>query len=455
MGARSRWLTLAAVTIIGAVAFFTGRHFEARALAAKVRATAHGSLVPLLVNEIRPAAYRELAVTEILALSFSDFYEALRSAPEGAREKWASELAAMPDGPRRTAAVSGFYKLLVQFDPAAGIKAIREIEDVKLQGVALGSAVDAAPGFAMPELAALCLSLQNRMATSSNRDYLNDVLLEWMQINAPAVARFIDDNPGADDLLAFPIRQFLVQQLISTWAALDPKAAKQWVERKEEWEVGAVRDAFIEGWYENDRAAAVSYVLAHVEDPDMGEAIADVVRNLYFDSKEEAAKFIESLPEDKRPDALREAFRRFILVEEAGVGDPARTTQAVASWMTEFPPFYWKGALATVFRWSDPGEAGMLGWIERLPPALREAAAAEYPPIGTSTSEAITPILRVADPTLRDQLFRATLINSSAKSKEAKAAVTAAAISSEQKNHLLQIIAAVEVENNHDYGSEK
>ncbi len=443
MTTRSRWLATAAVATIAAFAFFSGRHFEARALAAKVRATARGSVALPPGDEIEPPAFRRLAVTEFLALSFSDFYEALRSAPEGAREKWAGELAAMPDGPRRTAAVSGFHKLLVQFDPAAAIKAIREIEEVKLQCVALGSAVDAAPGFALPELAKLCLRLQNRMATASNRDYLNDALVEWMRIDAPAVARFIDDNPAAGDPFASPIRQFLGQQLVSAWAALDPKAARQWAERTGEWEVGSVRDAFIEGWYENDRAAAVSYVLAHLEDPEIGEAIGNTVRHLYFDSKEEAAKFIENLPEEKRPDALGEAFRRFILLDEADRGDPARTSHAVASWMIEFPPSYWKGALASAFRWSVPGEAGMLGWIERLPPALRKAAAAEYaPPIGASTSEAITPILKVADPTLRDQLLKATLENFNAQIEEVKAVVAHAPISPEQKQHLLQIVAA-------------
>ncbi len=79
----------------------------------------------------------------------------------------------MPEGPRRTAAVSGFYKLLVQFDPAAAVKAIREIEDMRLQSVALGSAVDAAPGFAMQAMAELSLSLEARTSISSKRDYLS------------------------------------------------------------------------------------------------------------------------------------------------------------------------------------------------------------------------------------------------------------------------------------------
>jgi len=72
----------------------------------------------------------------------------LRAAPGDARKKWARDLAAMPDGPRRRAAISGFYKLLVQFDPEAAAKAIDAIKDEKSLRLALGAAVDAVPGFA-------------------------------------------------------------------------------------------------------------------------------------------------------------------------------------------------------------------------------------------------------------------------------------------------------------------
>ena len=453
MAARFRWFVLAALAAVALLAYFTGRHVEERALAAMARANSRNSASPSPSIEPPSPSYRQLAVAEILGLPFADFYEALRSAPGEAREKWAGELEAMPEGPRRTAAVSGFYKLLVQFDPAAAVKAIREIEDVGLQSVALGSAVDAAPGFAMQEMAELSLSLEGRTAPSSKRDHLSDVLLEWMLIDAPAVAQFIDDHPEAESDDNYGARQFLDMQFISAWAALDPKAAKHWIEKKAIWEDGGweVRQGFVEGWYENDRAAAVSYTLENVEDPAMDGAIGAVVRGLYLDSKEEAGKFIESLPEDKRADAIERAFHNLILGDEKETGDTMLNPRAVASWIIEFPPAYWNGTLGRVFRFSWSGAEDMLSWIEQLPPSVREAVAAEYaPPVEKSTSEAIMPVLQVADPTLWGQLLRATLKNQNADFDEARVTIASAAISSDQKNHLLQIIAAVEAERDHD-----
>lgn len=458
MTTNSRSIVATGLCTVAFLSFFIGRHVEERALAAISPKNPIPSEPPLTIEPVSPS-YRIIAVAQILALPFTEFYEALRAAPAEARKKWASEIAKMPEGPRRTAAASGFYKLLVQFDPAAAVKAIGEIEDVRLQSVALGAAVNAAPGFAMQDMAELTLSLESRMSAITNRDYLSDVLLEWMRIDAPAVARFLDQYPDVDDVLksAFPARQLFDLQFVAAWAAVDPEAARQWFERAGKWgDYWETRQGFVDGFYEYDRAAAVAYTLAHAEEEPMGPAVGVIVRDLYSDSKEEAATFVESLPEDTRRDALREAFRNLALGDENASGDPVMTARAIASWMTKFPPDYWKDNLSPLFAWSPSGAEGMLSWIEQQPPALREAVAAEYmPPFYKSPSEKIGPVLQVADPVLRDQLFRAILNNQSLDSDEASTAVAAAPISSEQKRHFLQIIAAVKTEKDRDYGSEK
>jgi hypothetical protein len=377
-------------------------------------------------------------------MPFADFYEALRAAPGDAREKWVNELAAMPDGPRRRAAVSGFYKLLVQFDPVAAVKAIGEIEDLGLQKLALGAALDAAPGFALPRMAELSLNLQDRIP--GKRDYLAEAVEAWAQIDPATAAHFIDERSVAFE--GEHLNRYLsTAQVIASWAAVDPKAAKEWADRKEKWDSGEIREFFFEGWYENDPAAAVSYTLDHAEDKEMADAVGAILRRLYSDSKEKAAKFIENLPEKKRPEAFREAFRRFILLEEEDTGDAAFAPRAIATWMTEFPPAYWEGSLGRLFGSDATGAANMLVWIQQLPPSVRDAAASEYwAPSDGSPSEKVSPVLQVPDPQLRDELVRALIKNQSLEVDEATTALNSALISFEQKQHLLQIVAAAKAE---------
>jgi hypothetical protein len=426
-----------ALLTVALAAFFIGRTVEERALAAKARADMRPSISSTSAINSGPTSYRQLAVLEILKLPFAEFYEALRSAPGEARKKWASEVEAIPDGPRRIAAVSAFYKLLVQFDPIMASRTISEIRDKRLQRLALDCAVDAAPGFAMRTMAELCLSLKDESGK------LGDTLGEWMEIDAPGVAQFMDDHL---DITPFS------QELISNLASLNPQAAKEWMEKKKLSEVPELRRAFIEGWYENDRAAAVSYVLANADDPAMRDSIGGVLSALYYDSDEEARKFIEGLPDDAtRRAALKTAFESSIFREEDETGEPKLTPHAVGDWLTQFPPAYWKGTLARIFKWSKKAPDSMLTWIAEQPLTIREEVAAEYTPqFEEKVPEALTPVLQVSDPLLRDQLLRAFFKHMDAMPEEARAALTNAPISAEQKNHVFQIIASVEAESDHD-----
>jgi hypothetical protein len=468
MSVKSRWVAATTLAAVVLAAFFTGRTVEERALEEKMHSKSRGSGPTVATIALPRLSHQQLAVAEVFALPFADFYEALRAAPGDAREKWASELKAMPEGPQRRAAISGFYKLLVQFDPAATVKAIGAIEDVRLQKLALDAAVNAAPGFALPLMAELCLVLQDRIKVK--RDHLSDVVLEWSLIDAPAVMRFIDQHKEAFEDLSRGGRLYTADGVLSAWAAVDPAAAKEWIDRNENYEDSSEKyEALVEGWYENDHAAAVAFTLAHAEEPRMSAAIGAIVRWLYLDSKDEATKFIGNLPESKRPEAVKEAFRHIILREEEATGEATMTPRAIASWMVDFPPAYWEGALNGLFSRDETAAADMLAWIQQLPPEVREAAAAEYSgPVKQSPSEKISPILQVADPVLRDQLLRAMIKNQSLEFDDATTAVSTVPLSPEQKQHFLQIIAEVKAEKDqeaaaleeraraeNDHGSEK
>lgn len=438
------WLFAAiALSALALFAFFTGRAVQERAVAEKMRANARVSTLAAApsLDVASVVSHQQLVVADIFALPFAEFYEALRSAPGAAREKWIAELAGMPEGPRRRAAVSGFYKLLVQFDPEAAAKAISAINDEASLRLALGAAIDAAPGFALPLMAKLSLTLQDRL--TGKRDYVSDVMLEWSWIDPAAAIQFIRDHKEAFDELTRS-RYFTTAQVLSNWAAIDPKAAQQWMDEQDivGWED---REFFIEGWYSNDRAAAISYTLAHAEDSEMHAAIGAVLRELYFDSKEEAKKFIESLPENKRHEAFTEAFRNVILRDEETTGDVTMSPRAIASWMIEFPPDYWQGAVGRLFGNDEKSSADLLSWIQQLPPGVRATAAGEYfvPFVSNkSPSEKIAPLLQVIDAVLRDQLLSAAVNNRSLEIDDARTALADAPLSVEQKRHLLEIVAA-------------
>jgi len=454
VNAKLRVVLAIGLLVLALTSLFIGRRVEEGALARKRATTDLRAKSPApTVTPFEPT-YRELAVTEILALPFAEFYEALRSAPGEAREKWAAELERMPAGPRRTAALAAFYKLLVQFDPIAAARTACEIKDKKVQELALDSVTGAAPGFALRDIAELFLKLPPD--PSDYRKYLENVVSEWVVIDPPAVAKFFDEHPKTESVGR--------DELIRNWAALDPEAARKWMDSRG---FGpGFEGEFFDGWYLNDRSAAVAYALAHAEDLKITTVLENALSALYVDSKEDAKKFIEQLPNDElRNKAFRGLKVNFGTAEETG--EPDLTPRAVANWMTQFPPAYWREHLADVFAyWTEESPQELLFWIQQQPAMIRSAVADEYEkPTGKDTVETVTAVLQFATPDLRDQLLAAMFQHSPGSTWKMKEEIQNSSLPAEQKQHVLDIVAKVEkddeaareerarVEN--DQGSEK
>ncbi|MFN2624109.1 MAG: hypothetical protein ABR611_14830 [Chthoniobacterales bacterium] len=404
--------------------------------------------------------YRQLAIEEMLAQPFSDFYEALRAAPTAARDTWAAQIASVPPGPRRTAAFRAFYKLLVQFDPAAAAEKVAAITDPHLQRSALHLLVDAAPESAVPLIAELVVRL--KVPEEYPRDSFSEICREWSVLDPPALARFFDAHPKLES-------NYLYEVLIGDWAALDPEAAIDWLSKHE---IGRpsgytespprevrVASSLIEGWFLNDPAGATEYVINHADNPDFQNAIADLAAQFYAANRQQEVKaYFERLPSDAARRLMFEGLRdagRFDSEDEMRTRhtDPRSMTE----WITQYPAQYWQGTLGSRLEfWAQRDLNDLLGWLAQQPAPIRDVVAADVQiPHEISHEDFANRIFNLSDSALRDQLLRSLVSNQSLDFDEATAAVTNAPLSVEQKRHLLQIIVRVKAEKDRDYGSEK
>jgi hypothetical protein len=427
---------LLALFVIVLSSFFIGRRVEEAMLATRLRGAEAKAVLPsATVTPLEPT-YRELAVADIIGLPFTEFYEALRSAPVEAREKWAAELEKMPPGPRRTAALAAFYKLLVQFEPVAATEMACGIKDKKVQELALASIVGAAPGFALRDMAELLLKVP--ADPSDYRKYLESVISDWVLIDPAGVAKFSDEHPDETDHGG----QY---ELVRNWAAVDPEAAKKWIDSH-----GFASDIvsdFLDGWYLNDPTAAVAFAIAHADDVAISGGLGNILSALYVDSKEDAKKFIEQLPNDE---LRNKAFRSFEFKVNFGTaeetGEPDLTPRAVADWMIEFPPAYWREHLSHVFAfWNRDPPREVFSWIERQPAEIQGALADEYKvPTGKSAVETVTAILQSARPDLRDRMLAALFQHEGGSAWQSVEEITKSSLPADQKRHVLELAAKVE-----------
>ncbi len=432
-------VVLGSVLLLSALSFFLGRVVEQRALAIHSRSLDEQAPAPTPPSTPEPPTYRELTAADIIALPFGEFYEALRSAPDEAREKWRVDLEKMPVGPRRNAAVAGFYKLLVQFEPVIAAKNAAELADKELRSLALDSVLGAAPGFALKDIATIFLKLP--ADASYYRNYLSEVIGQWMLVDPVAVAQFYDAHPEILEQGGFD------HELTTAWAAIDPQATMEWL-NAHHYGPGVLGD-YLMGLYLNDRRTAIDFAIEHADELTLSAGLGYLISTLYLDSKEETKEFIERLPNDE---LRHNAFRGFEMAVQFGTaeetGEPERTPRAIADWMVQFPPEYWRGHLAEVLdHWNDNASQELFAWIEQQPAAIRSAVASEYKkPVGKPTLDVVSDLLLYANANLRDQLFIAMFKNSASDMSQMKETITGSSLPAAQKEYVLEIAAKAEVD---------
>ena len=169
---------------------------------------------------------------------------------------------------------------------------------------------------------------------------------------------------------------------------------------------------------------------------------------------------------------IEEKLRILHLMEDLGIdfvdiGLPGAGPRAVADWMTQFPPAYWRGHLDDVLSyWNNGPPQEVFSWIEQQSPEIQGALAAEYQkPTGKGTVETVNAVLQFARADLRDQLLVAMFQHSIGSTWKMKEEIQNSSLTAEQKQHVLAIVAKVEKDDEatreeraragNDQGSEK
>ena len=426
----------AAIAVLLLVAFLVGRHAEQRSRSEQRRSAGEALTVqstPALVAT--PIPLQELPIERILMLSFPQFYETLRSAPRDAHQTWAAQLEQMRPGPQRTAAMSAFYKLLVQFDPELATATVEQIGDPDIRSFALGIIVEAAPGYGVPFVAELVTRIDAK--EDYPRDYFSEIVGEWAAIDPSAAAKFLDRNAAERS-------RHIFGDVIEKWAALEPSAAQEWLSRLdtgEEIARSTVVAALVSGWFLNDPPASVAYVLDHAQDPEFREAVGDTVERLYVRSAEHAKAYIERLPADARFAAFESLGRVGNYKLRDDLGDPRLAPRVMTEWITEFPPDYWRGTLKEKMAvWAEENLREAIAWIASREATLRSEIAAEFSirhdaPVAAAAQS----VFQIPDADLRERLLSAMLVNSTTTAESVRSEVEASSLTAAQKQHLLEL----------------
>lgn len=342
-------------------------------------------------NKTEPAPHTEptpvepipIVISDISCLSFAELHDALRSAPREQRAEWTSQIESMKAGPKRNAALSSFFKTLVQFDVRQAIALIDQMHDRVCRQLASDAMFRAAPTPAMPELAEFYLRTSYRETGISGN--FPEAIEEWSLVDPVAVSQFFDRHPDNVSI------QANAYTLLRQWARIDPEQALNWFKGQKpfpETEDGQryLSDAIhglVYGWFDKDRPAAIDYAVANASE----ESFRDTIRNLsvtvFLTSQAEANAFIERLPNEQQQAACVNQITMWtttrIYLGRRENDEDRRPADVMARWMVTLPEGAWAGNIAAVAgSWEESDSAAFAGWMNQLPARKQDVVNAGF-----------------------------------------------------------------------------
>jgi hypothetical protein len=409
----------------------------------------------------RPPASVLTDVREIVDAPFDTLYRSLKAAPPELLNEWAKDLEKIAATPTRWAAITTFCKALIQVNPVAARKIILELKKEN-RWQAMLAIREAAPPRAMKEVAEVLLSYDRMEISSCGWDFLREAIDEWSRNDPIAVKHFIEEHPKGD-------MERYSGKLVRNWAASDPEAARDWVtqqlERRQipqktseegsyseedygDYDREEILQGWVEGFLENDREAALSYLLAHDND-EIAKALPGVVGAVFLESPEEASAFILRLPENRQAEALGGVIDKADRFVWGDADDRTRSPEFVADWMLQFPSEMWRENIPRVLlEWKYRNTPEMLAWMGDLPNDTQRTVVTHYDfYLGSdSAEEEFQMVMDITNTALRDQLLERLMEQAKQHRAQILGWLEKAPLPAEQRTRLVSLIPPPEEE---------
>jgi hypothetical protein len=377
-----------------------------------------------------------IIIRDIATVPFSELYDVLKDAPREQLLAWARDLEQMPKGPRQRAAVAAYYKSLIQVDHRAAIEAVLHAENLNMRDVAIVSLMKAAPESIWGDLAEMIEQLPHprRLHTFTPEDPLSN----WSRVDPVAVSKFVEKHPDSS-----------LSALLYHWGAIDPAAAREWLERDTSRQTEETFRVFVTGWAEVDRAAVMEYAVANSTRANFKGAVNDLAYYLFRVSPDDASRLMSLLLPEQAKAAMKVVADNTTSVILHAPEDYQRPANVVARWMATQPVDLWKDDIGgVIWGWMRDDADAATSWLGLLQPNARDAAIADLCRRGAEAADdprrfdekAIALGLTITDRKLRDEVMGEFARRLGTTRDEAIEAVDQLRISNEQTAYLRNVM---------------
>jgi hypothetical protein len=341
---------------------------------------------------------KNIEIRNVAYAPFTDLYEIFRRATPIELLNWAADLNRLPIGPQRSAAITAFYKTLIQVNPDAAIQAVLQIGDARLRDLAIGGLDRGAPQSLLPKIAEMLLRTPHRKGTALSSEFISD----WSSIDPEAVSKFLNEHPEE------AARNSLFFDVLYNWGAIDPKGAVAWLSENPSRQDKDTIRGLIQGWEGTDRAGAVNYAVNNAANPVFESGRNELAYTLLRKAPDDARAMILRLPVAQAIETVKHIAEQTTVVFLHAPEDYQRPPDVVAKWMVTLAPNLWEQNIGAVISYWDKEDSGSArAWLNQLEPSVRDFAVADFCRSAIGEKDSPESIIRigmtVTDPKLRSE----------------------------------------------------
>lgn len=334
---------------------------------------------------------------KIDTVPFQELYGLLSQQTPAEIRQLAQQLDSLPAGRETTGKIDAFFKAWAHLAPAAAFKAASELKTIEARDTAISATLNGADQSASGLLAHSLVDLpEGVLSTMSKAGLLGMILGRWSDTDAPAAAKFFDQNPQSG--MSFTLASDAIAQ---NWAATDPASAIAWANEHPGGPMGgSALSGAISGWWQKDHAAAEAYALAHANDPNAMHFMAGLINQMARDNPQHAVAWVNQLP-----DAAVRKQSESMLAMTWSTYDP----RAASQWAASLPNEQSASALSSSMSfWAQTDPQAASQWLETLNGTTRDNAIGAFSSglISKDPAAALKWVESIGDAIIRDRTLK-------------------------------------------------
>lgn len=381
-----------------------------------------------------PEDLANTAVDDLGSVPAVELTDLMRRATPEQLAALAAKFNEAPTDARTLGGMGVFFQNWAELDPQAALIGAFKLNDITFRKLAARCVVNSISPSAAPSMIDYLTKHPDKdLMAECKEGFLGTLVASWSTLDPEASSKFMDDLGDTKNELNSTARN----NIAYNWGTLDPIAALDWVKRqdgKDFLDVNSLYDEVVKGWCLKDISAASAYVAQHTDNSGAGYAASSVAETMFGRDADSAMNWVVALPPSDARDQAEHKIARLWADKDPASG---------GRWLGTLPQDEQSSLIEDIVpKWITQNSTEAFRWISTITGEVHDQAVISAMNADQTYPGSLSLVPQINDPQTRNTEIENNIRNwAYTDPQAAEAWVKGSSLSSEQKDHLLSVIA--------------